>query len=112
YRGTYFRNNVADIALEDFKNPHRTTPFKLRFLVLRRDGFSCQYCGRTPQDGAKLAVDHILSWTVAGDVVFDPMCGSGTTCKMAAINKRHYIGCDISKEYVELTKKRLKHFNL
>src|SRR3989344_1084804 len=60
----------------------------------------------------KLAEDHILSWTKTGDVVFDPMCGSGTTCKMAAINKRHYIGCDISKEYVELTKKRLKHFNL
>ena len=60
----------------------------------------------------KLAEDHILSWTKTGDVVFDPMCGSGTTCKMAAINKRHYIGCDISKEYVELTKKRLKYYNL
>src|SRR3989339_1624350 len=60
----------------------------------------------------KLAEDHILSWTKTGDVVFDPMCGSGTTCKMAAINKRHYIGCDISKEYVELTKKRLKNFDL
>ena len=46
------------------------------------------------------------------DIVFDPMCGSGTTCKMAAINNRRYIGCDISKEYVELTKKRLKYFNL
>jgi len=60
----------------------------------------------------KLAEDHILSWTKEGDVVFDPMCGSGTTCKMAAINKRHYIGCDISREYAELTKKRLKYFNL
>jgi len=60
----------------------------------------------------KLAEDHILSWTNTGDIVFDPMCGSGTTCKMAAVNKRHYIGCDISKEYVELTKKRLKYFNL
>ncbi|MBI5358570.1 transcriptional repressor LexA [Candidatus Amesbacteria bacterium] len=60
----------------------------------------------------KLAEDHVLSWTKTGDVVFDPMCGSGTTCKMAAINKRYYIGCDISKEYVELTKKRLKYFNL
>lgn len=60
----------------------------------------------------KLAEDHVLSWTITGDVVFDPMCGSGTTCKMAAINKRYYIGCDISKEYVELTKKRLKYFNL
>lgn len=56
----------------------------------------------------KLAEDHILSWTNRGDVVFDPMCGSGTTCKMAAKNSRSYIGCDISKEYVELTKRRLK----
>ena len=60
----------------------------------------------------KLVEDHILSWTKSGDVVFDPMCGSGTTCKMAAINKRHYIGCDISTEYAELTRKRLKYFNL
>lgn len=57
----------------------------------------------------KLAEDHILSWTKTGDVVFDPMCGSGTTCKMALINKRHYIGCDISNEYVNLTKERLKY---
>lgn len=56
----------------------------------------------------KLAEDHILSWTNKGDVVFDPMCGSGTTCKMAIKNGRSYIGCDISREYVELTKKRLK----
>ena len=55
----------------------------------------------------KLAEDHILSWTNQGEVVFDPMCGSGTTCKMAFINNRFYIGCDISKEYVELTERRL-----
>lgn len=56
----------------------------------------------------KLVEDHILSWTNQGDIIFDPMCGSGTTCKMAIKNSRSYIGCDISKEYVELTKKRLK----
>jgi len=55
----------------------------------------------------QLAEDHILSWTNPGDVVFDPMCGSGTTCKMAFKNNRFYIGCDISKEYVELAEKRL-----
>lgn len=59
----------------------------------------------------KLAEDHILSWTNEGDTVFDPMCGSGTTCKMAIKNKRFYIGCDISKEYVELTEKRLETFS-
>lgn len=56
----------------------------------------------------KLAEDHILSWSNKDDVVFDPMCGSGTTCKMAKLNFRNYIGCDISEEYVELSKKRLK----
>lgn len=55
----------------------------------------------------KLAEDHILSWTNRSDIVFDPMCGSGTTCKMARKNNRNYIGCDISEDYVNLAKKRL-----
>jgi DNA modification methylase len=56
----------------------------------------------------KLAEDHILSWTNPGDMVFDPMCGSGTTCKMALQNNRHYVGCDISEDYVDITRQRLK----
>ncbi|MEZ4200621.1 MAG: site-specific DNA-methyltransferase [Candidatus Paceibacterota bacterium] len=56
----------------------------------------------------KLAEDHILSWTKEEDLVFDPMCGSGTTCKMAALNNRRFLGCDISEEYVKLAKKRLE----
>ena len=58
----------------------------------------------------KLAEDHILSWTNEGDIVFDPMCGSGTTLKMAKKHKRNYIGCDISEEYVEISKKRVEDF--
>ena len=53
----------------------------------------------------KLAEDHILSWSVAGDVILDPFSGSGTTCKMALKNDRRYIGIDISQEYVELSRK-------
>ena len=56
----------------------------------------------------KLVQDHITSWTNPGDVVFDPMCGSGTTCKMAKLNKRDFIGIDISSEYCEIAKNRLK----
>ena len=36
----------------------------------------------------RLAKDHILSWTNRGDMVFDPMCGSGTTCKVAMLSGR------------------------
>jgi site-specific DNA-methyltransferase (adenine-specific) len=58
----------------------------------------------------KLAQDHILSWTNEEDIVFDPMCGSGTTCKMALINNRHYIGCDISSDYVNIANERLQKY--
>lgn len=58
----------------------------------------------------KLAQDHILSWSNEGDLVFDPMVGSGTTCKMAAINNRKYLGIDVSEEYIEIAKKRLGLF--
>ena len=74
-----------------------------------KDKIAFQHTAIFPE---KLAEDHIISWTKEGDVVFDPMCGSGTTCKMATLNKRNYIGCDISKEYVKLAKERLKYFNL
>jgi site-specific DNA-methyltransferase (adenine-specific) len=55
----------------------------------------------------KLALDHILSWSNEGDLVFDPMCGSGTTCKMANIMKRKYLGIDISSEYIDIARLRL-----
>ncbi len=58
----------------------------------------------------KLAEDHILSWSNEGDIVFDPMCGSGTTLKMAKKLKRLFIGCDISSEYVDISKKRLEKY--
>lgn len=55
----------------------------------------------------QLANDHIISWSNEGDIVYDPFMGSGTTAKMCIINKRNYIGSEISSEYCEIIKKRL-----
>ena len=55
----------------------------------------------------QLARDHILTWSNKGQLVLDPMCGSGTTLKMAKINDRHFIGIDSSEEYCELSKARV-----
>ena len=60
----------------------------------------------------KLALDHLLSWSNEGDFVLDPMCGSGTTCKVAAMNKRQWLGIDISEEYVNIAKNRLEQSEL
>mgnify|MGYP001079414711 CR=1 FL=1 len=55
-----------------------------------------------------LAKDHIMSWTNEGDIVLDPMCGSGTSLVAAYDLKRQFVGFDISEEYCVLAKNRLK----
>lgn len=55
-----------------------------------------------------LARDHVISWSNSNDVVLDPMCGSGTTCKMAKLNNRKFIGVDISSDYLSIAKERLR----
>lgn len=43
-----------------------------------------------------------------GDLVLDPFCGSSTTGVAAIQNNRRYIGIDISKEYMILSRKRIQ----
>jgi len=58
-----------------------------------------------------LAHDHIISWSNEGDVVLDPMCGAGTTCKMAFLTNRRFMGIDISSEYIEeICKPRMEKY--
>jgi site-specific DNA-methyltransferase (adenine-specific) len=58
----------------------------------------------------QLPEDHILSWSNENDIVLDPFCGSGTTCKMAKKNKRNFIGIDISEEYCKLAEKIISKY--
>lgn len=55
----------------------------------------------------QLVNDHIITWSNEGDLVFDPFCGSGTTCKMAALNNRNYLGVEISQEYCDIANERI-----
>jgi len=59
----------------------------------------------------KLAEDHILSWSIEDDIVFDPFMGSGTTGKMSVINYRNFIGCEINKLYFDEAEKRINKYN-
>lgn len=55
----------------------------------------------------QLAHDHIYSWSNIGDLVLDPFVGSGTTCKMAKLLGRHFVGIDVSQEYCDLAAQRV-----
>jgi len=55
----------------------------------------------------KLAEDQIISWSNAGDTVYDPFCGAGTTVKMAQLLNRVGIGTELNPDYVEIANKRI-----
>ena len=50
----------------------------------------------------------IKSSSDKNDVVLDPFCGSGTTCKVASDLGRRYMGMDISKKACSVSRKRLR----
>lgn len=47
----------------------------------------------------QLAIDHILSWSVEGDTVFDPFAGGFTSAIACIKTNRNFIGCEIVEDY-------------
>jgi hypothetical protein len=56
YMGPESELEPAESDSHGFYRP--AIPKRLRFLIFRRDGFRCQLCGMTQEDGVKLEVDH------------------------------------------------------
>ncbi|OIN88912.1 MAG: site-specific DNA-methyltransferase [Anaerolineae bacterium CG1_02_58_13] len=54
----------------------------------------------------------IRLFTKPGDIVLDPFVGSGTTALAALQLGRHFVGIDISNEYVELSNERISETQL
>lgn len=65
--------------------------------------------GHPAQFPEQLANDHIISWSNEGDLIYDPFMGSGTTAKMAILNKRNWIGSEISEDYCKIIEERIKN---
>ncbi len=50
----------------------------------------------------------ILLYTNVEDVVLDPFMGTGSTAIAAKLTQRHYLGYDISPDYIEIAEERIK----
>lgn len=68
------------------------------------DKFAYEHPAMFPE---QLVNDHIISWSNKGNLVYDPFMGSGTTAKMAIMNKRNWIGSEISEEYCKIIERRI-----
>lgn len=61
---------------------------------------------------AKLASDHITTWSNPGDIILDPFAGSGTTLKAAQDLGRNWIGIEINHDYVTICEARTSQSSL
>jgi len=57
----------------------------------------------------------LMRWLVRlvtreGQLVLDPFCGSGSTGIAAVLERRDFIGIDISKEYCDIAHRRISHW--
>ena len=93
--------------LNETQNIKPTPEFSLRTNIWK---YSVSFNDKTSHPAVfpeKLAEDCILSWSVEGDIVLDPFMGSGTTAKMAALNRRRFIGFEKQTSYYEESLKRV-----
>ena len=88
-------SNVADpsIAVTSItpspsqrQRTQRDPSWRLRFLVNRRDRFTCRACGRSPANevGVVLHVDHISPWSKGGETALDNL---QTLCQKCNLGK-------------------------
>lgn len=65
--------------------------------------------GRHPTQKPLALLDRIVrAGSSPGELVLDPFNGSGTTGVAARASGRRYVGIDVERAYLELTKKRLQ----
>ena len=54
----------------------------------------------------------VLASTDEGDLILDPFTGSSTTGIAAIQNNRFFIGIDKAEDYLDLSRKRYRHYNI
>lgn len=59
---------------------------------------------------AASAYAFAANYTPQYDIILDPFMGSGTTAIAAIKDSRHYVGYDISQEYIELANRRINNY--
>jgi hypothetical protein len=62
----------------------RTINWRLRFKVMQRDNFKCQFCGRSPAKNSEieLHVDHIKPWSKGGETVYENLQTLCSKCNL------------------------------
>lgn len=89
----YLSNNtdITEASAIVYKKSHKTKRninLRLRFLVMKRDNFKCQICGRSPSTTPNLTlhVDHIKPWSKGGETLIENLQTLCSDCNLGKSN--------------------------
>lgn len=83
-----FKSELKSILIKKHKTK-RSISWRLRFIVMRRDGFRCKICGKSPAIDSRiiLHVDHIKPWSKNGETILENL---QTLCSKCNIGKSNF----------------------
>ena len=85
----YEPNNTKEVKLFDFSP-------SVKKAILERDGYKCVICGRGPEDGVELVVDHIKPKDKGGS---SDISNGQTLCMEHNLLKKNYSQTEAGKKY-------------
>ena len=103
------RNDFADceLAWTSFKSAVRMVTYRWNGM-LQEPGRPKERRVHPTQKPLALMEWVLQKYSKANSLILDPCCGSGTTCVAAKMSGRRYIGIDISEEYCQIARDRLR----
>ena len=80
------QDSVALPPSQHKRKTSRDPSWRLRFLVMRRDRFTCRSCGHSPalEPGLILHIDHVEAWSKGGETTMENL---QTLCQKCNIGK-------------------------
>jgi site-specific DNA-methyltransferase (adenine-specific) len=105
FRGTKNDSEYVPIKRNEYTKVRNVFEYSIGGGITTTDKVAFGHPALMPE---KLAEDMIRTWTNAGNTVFDPFSGAGTTAKMCLQSHRKFIGTEISPTYCEIFKTRLE----
>ena len=96
-------NNTAP-GFEQSKNNRLSKDLKIAYAM---SGKGCG-AGALSAFHREIGRSVVLFYTNPGDIVFDPFAGHNSRMELCVRTGRHYVGCDLSTEFMAFNNKRAK----
>jgi 5-methylcytosine-specific restriction endonuclease McrA len=83
----YEKGVIGKLSKKTKRKKRPTISKVLRFEILQRDKFTCQYCGRSKDDGVKLEIDHRIPVSEGGKTTLKNLITSCYDCNRGKSDK-------------------------